>query len=333
MPKNIFLLESPTNSEDRLTFIWSWMLNVIPDLGQVFSDYVADRTGLPKSTFQTATDHPTYRVSDFPDMLLSTDAWQVLFEHKLSSAMNTDQLERYLRLAGTLSPITRLAFMSRDVWSIDPKVKTNPLYLQPAGADHFLWSDIYPLVVASRSPACIDFEHYLTALGLRPENWGGIGDPFSKGNNLAKALVFSFSQKLKTLGWNARKPPANRWYAVEIRTPMPKVHLAYLKLEETIGSAEPRLLGKTVLLILWTKPQANERLFFAETGRLEGGRFPIYHRSNWKSKFMGPEFKGELFFTASMKDVLGESYGSALDGLSEFFERSMTWAQEVVASE
>lgn len=327
MPRNIFLLEENIDREDRLTFAWSWMLNLLPDLGQAFCDLVAERSGLPTSRFQSATDHPSYRVSDFPDMLLTTSDWQVLFEHKLDAPMDREQLGRYLALAGRF-PQTRLAFMSRDPWTIDASVLSDPLYLKPHGRDHFLWTDIYPLVAACRSHAATDFEQYLARLGLRPESWGGIGDPFVAARPQVMKVMVDASERLQRLGWPTRTPDARKWDAIEMPTPLPNIALAYLKLKKSMGRAEPRVAGRAVELILWTRPKGSERYLPRVSGRLEGAGVPIFVQSDWKNVRMSPENKGELYFTAPMKDVLGSSYGSAVDGIASFVDRVLTFVRD-----
>lgn len=328
MARNIFLLEENINLEDRLTFAWSWMLSLIPDLGQAFCDMVAERSGLPKSPFQSAVDHPPYTLSNRPDMLLTTNDWQVLFEHKLEAPMETDQLRRYLQLARTLGNNMRLAFMSRTPWTIDPGVLSDPLYLKPDGRDHFLWTDIYPLVAACRSHAATDFEQYLAQLGLRPESWGGIGDPFVAARPQVTKVMVDASERLRRLGWPTRTPDSRKWNAIEIPTPLPKIHLGYLKLKESMRSREPRVVGRAVTLIVWTRPDSSERYLPRVTGRLKGRGAPIFVRPDWKNVRMASENKGELYFTAPMKEVLGDSYGSAVDGITSFADRVLTYVRD-----
>lgn len=326
MARNIFLLEEKIDLEDRLTFAWSWMLNLVPELGQAFSDLIATRSGLPLSRFQSATDHPSYRVSDFPDMLLATKDWQVLFEHKLDAPMDTNQLERYLRLAADTG--TRLAFMSRDPWNVAPTVMGHPLYLRPSDRDHFLWTDIYPLVASCTSHAATDFEQYLAKLGLRPEDWGGIGDPFVAARPQVTKVMVDASKLLRRLGWPARTPDLKKWDAIEIPKPLPNVHLAYLKLKKTMGRAEPRVIGRAVEMIIWTRPAGNERFLPRVDGKLESSSIPIYIKPDWKSIRMPPEYRGELYFTAPMRDVLGHSYGAALEGITAFANETLTFVRD-----
>jgi hypothetical protein len=328
MPRNIFLLEDNINLEDRLTFAWSWMLNLLPELGQAFCDLIADRTRLPKARFVSATDHPSYRVSDYPDMLLTTSGWRLIFEHKLGSPMNTQQLESYLSLAATLGKDTKLAFMSRDPWTVAPTVLSNPLYMRPHDHDHFLWTDIYPLVAACRSHAATDFEQYLARLGLRPENWGGIGDPFAAARPQITQVMVDASARLRRLGWPTRTPDERKWDAIEMPNPLPNIHLGYLKLKRTMGQAEPRVIGRAVELIVWTKPQGSERYLPRVTGRLAGSGGPIFVQSDWKNVRMSSDKKGELYFTAPMRDVLGNSYGSAVDGIASFADRVLTYVRD-----
>ena len=77
--------------------------------------------------------------------------------------------------------------MAPDPWEIAPDVLADPLYLRPRDASHFYWSDVYPMVASARSHAAEHFLHYFDELGFCPEHWGGIGDPFRRGNQARHA--------------------------------------------------------------------------------------------------------------------------------------------------
>ena len=327
MARNIFLLDEAVDREDRLTFAWGWLLNLLPaTLGQAFCDLVAVRTGLPPAKFQSVTDHPEYGPNDHPDMLLSTNSWRIVFEHKLAAPLDNDQLQRYLRLAAAM-PGTRVAFMSRTPHEIDEAVLGHPLYLKPQDGNHFLWTDIYPLVVACTSPAATDFEMYLARLGLRPEHWGGLGDPFVAARPEVVEVLAGASNRLRRMGWPARRPSSSRW-DIEIRHPLPNIHNAYLKLKPSMEGREPNVPGRAIEMILWTKPDGGMRYLPRVSGQLSGRGAPVFVRPDWKNKRMGQEFKGELFFTSPLKEVLGESRGSAIDGVAEFANRVLCFARD-----
>lgn len=313
-------------AEDALTARWCFLLNQLPTLGQAFADYVADTTGLPRAHFQQAIDHPTHGrgVRDFPDMLLATDAWRVLFEHKLEAPCNNDQLGRYRNLAATLED-TRLAFMAPDAWDIAADVLKHPLYLKPRDADHFYWSDVYPLVASDRSPLAGFFTSYLDEEGLKPEGWGGVGDPFTRGNDRARQVMAEVTSAL-ALPWRARKQQPSHWDAIEMRMPLPGVNLAYLKLKRTMGAAEPRIIGQAVELIIWT-PSDNDRILPRVTGRLAGDGPTVFVRPDWAPRRM-KGVKGEVYFTMAMRDVLGDSLEAAVVNLVAFANRVMTYVRD-----
>jgi hypothetical protein len=218
--------------------------------------------------------------------------------------------------------------MSRDPWAIDAGVLGDPSYLKPQDRDHFFWADIYPLVAACRSYAATDFEQYLARLGLRPESWGGIGDPFVAARPQVVKVMVEASERLRRLGWPTRTPDARKWDAIEIPTPLPNISLCYLKIKKSMGRAEPRVVGRAVELIVWTRPTGSERYLPRVNGRLEGPGAPIFVQSDWKNVRMPTENKGELYFTAPMKDVLGDSYGSAVDGITSFADRVLTYLRD-----
>jgi hypothetical protein len=291
-------------AEDELTARWCFLLNQLPSLGQSFADYVADATGLPRARFQQAVDHPTHGrgVRDFPDMLLATDGWRVLFEHKLAAPCNNDQLGRYRNLATTLEG-TRLAFMAPDAWDITKDVLEHPLYCKPRDADHFYWSDVYPLVARDGSPLAGHFLEYMDGEGLKPESWGAVGDPFTRGNDRARQVMAAVTAALAG-PWRARRQQASHWDAIQMRDPLPGVFLAYLKLKRTMGADEPRVIGQAVELIIWT-PEDAPRLLPRVTGKLAGEGATVYVRPDWKARRM--KGKGELYFTMAMRDALGGS--------------------------
>ena len=72
MARNIFLPDPAIEVEDRLTFAWSGIMQLVPELGQSFCDYISDQCGLPRSRFESAVDHPSYMATDRPDLLLAT---------------------------------------------------------------------------------------------------------------------------------------------------------------------------------------------------------------------------------------------------------------------
>lgn len=183
-------------------------------------------------------------------MLLTTTEWEILFENKLEAPLNPDQLKRYLSLARTIGEKTRVAFMSRDRRVIADEVLSDSVYVRPKGREHFLWTDIYPIIAGSRAHAAVDFEQYLAFIGLRPEHWGGIGDPFLAAVPLVTKVMVDASERLRRLGWRARSPDEKKWDAIEMPRPLPDIHLGYLKLKKSMGSAEPRVIGRAVEFIV-----------------------------------------------------------------------------------
>jgi hypothetical protein len=175
---NIFLVDGRLKAEDRLTYSWAYVLNTVPGLGQRFADWIGDRAGLGETTFRTAIDHPAGTARDRPDFQLRCDNWSMLFEHKLYSGLGVAQLERYLEYA-TDGRRNYLGLVTPRLVDVSPAVVRHRRYKRPMQRKHFLWQDFFPLIQKSRGKLARDFAEYLGASGVKPWQWGSIGDPFT----------------------------------------------------------------------------------------------------------------------------------------------------------
>jgi hypothetical protein len=109
-----------------------------------------------------------------PDMLLTlADGRRVICEHKLDAAETEQeqddgqmslQLERYLRIPD----IDGLAYFRSGLKAPADDVLTNPLYLRPASAKHFLWRDLYPALSRSDSQLSSWLRDGFEHLGFTP---------------------------------------------------------------------------------------------------------------------------------------------------------------------
>jgi hypothetical protein len=91
MNANIFLVDPRLGLEDQLTAFWHYVLNLVPELGQGFMEQVATQAGLSRSRFVGAIDHPMGDRHNHPDLLIQTDKYDVLFEHKVDSPFGPHQ--------------------------------------------------------------------------------------------------------------------------------------------------------------------------------------------------------------------------------------------------
>ena len=134
--------------------------------------------------------------------------------------------------------------------------------------------------------------------------------------------------RLTALGWPARRPQNSHWDAIEVRRPLPNIHLGYMKLKRTMGRMEPRVVGQAVEFIVWTTPDGEKRLLPHVTGRLEGEGAPIFVRPDWPNRTMPKQHKGELYFTIPMRDALGSTHESAVEGIVNFVDRALTYVRD-----
>jgi len=117
-----------------------------------------------------------------PDMILTLkDGHVIACEHKLEAVQTllplgdapeepVPQLSRYLKL-----PIDALVFVRARLRPPDRDVLDHPKYICPAGKQHFLWRDFYPLLDASRSPFCGWLRDGFRFLGFTPPH-PAVGD-------------------------------------------------------------------------------------------------------------------------------------------------------------
>lgn len=228
---NIFLVSPRLTEEDRFTRHWEYLLHNCVGLPQAILDLVCLRTGLSKSKFQSMTDHPKgYGRGNAPDFLMTSEGFDIVFEHKLDSNLGPQQLERYVS-AVSERPNTYLALIgNQSGLTISDEVQNNSRYLAPRNEDcpYFLWESFYTTIRQQPEKLADEFIDYMDSFGMVPWDFGEWRDPFS---DAASATQFgelwrpvkAYFKNQKT--WVGQK---SNPLGLEVRKPHPEVVQYYI---------------------------------------------------------------------------------------------------------
>lgn len=306
--------------EDRLTFSWAYVLSTAPGLGQRFVDLVSGRTGLPEAEFLAAIDHPEGTQRDRPDFLLKTSKWSMVLEHKLDAGLGVKQLERYLEYAGGGRRMY-LGFVAPRLMDVAPAVLRHPRYRKPKGTQHFLWQDFFPLIERSKSKLAQDFGEYLGALGVTPWQWGRLGDPFT--NPSAEAAL---REVFREVAVRLREPgrmvvPSRLTLGLEIRKPLPGIHLSYLYASPSIEEWDARVPGRALVMNAWVLRSSNRRRLPKAFGYLRGTEPRIFVDDDDRLANWPPYPHAERVFSTALPPILGRSPSGAAGRITAFVER------------
>jgi hypothetical protein len=240
--------------EDMVTALWHYLLTAAPEVGQAFVDRLVQTTDLPPAKYLGALDHPVGDAENRPDLLLQTDSWQVLFEHKVDSPLGLRQLERYLDFARSRG--WRLALMARRPLQIPESVAASSIFVSPSDASsarHFLWPDLGPLLKSVGHPLALEFVDFLEERGLGTFSWAGLGNPFynPEAAEMLRLLYGATKPVFAHPGVRFMKKATSLVY--EVRRPHPKVHLINIGPLESVAQSLPRLRGPVMGLWVWVQ--------------------------------------------------------------------------------
>lgn len=167
---NIFQLSPRLDLEDRFTALLSYVVETDPSVGSAWTSHLLAGSSENLGDFESVTDHPRYPGERYlPDLAIHTTRGTILCEHKIDSALEDTQVERYLQIAERHN--AHLVVISQKTCRISKENLQHPRYLQPGenGRVHFYWEDLFPIV--SRSPVKLsrDFARFISEdLGMRP---------------------------------------------------------------------------------------------------------------------------------------------------------------------
>lgn len=316
----IFLMREGLGTEDRLTFSWAYVLNAERRVGQKVVDLVSARTGLPAAEFLSAIDHPEGTQRDRPDFVLKTNTWSMVLEHKLDAGLGVKQLERYLDYVGD-GRRTYLGLVAPRLIDVAQAVLRHPRYRRPKGAKHFLWQDFYPLLERSKSKLVQDFGLYLGALGVTPWQWGRLGDPFTNptADQALREVLRAVADELREPG--RRVVPSRRTLGLEIRRPLPGVHLCYLHAAPSIEEWDARVQGRALVMNAWVKRKTTRPRFGPAHGYLRGSEPRIFVNDTLVRSSWNPDVYREREFMTPLGEILGRSPAGAEARILEFVKR------------
>jgi len=179
------------------------------------------------ATVRTQTAFAAQR--SVPDMLLTlSDGRRVICEHKLEAAETEQeqddgqvslQLERYLRIPD----IDGLAYFRSGLKPPAGDVLNHPLYLRPASAKHFLWSDLYPALSRSEGLLSSWLREAFERLGFTPvvPHIGALVAEDKEGEHRAQVNFGKLWLPLRELlspDWNSETGTSSALYLVPKRS-------------------------------------------------------------------------------------------------------------------
>ena len=312
--------------EDRLTYSWAYLLNTERKIAQKVVDQISARTGLPSTDFVAAIDHPSGTQRDRPDFLLKTSKWSMVLEHKLDAELGVKQLERYLEYVGD-GRRTYLGLVAPRLMDVSPAVRRHPRYRKPKGTQHFLWQDFFPLIERSKSKLVQDFGLYLESLGIKPWQWGRLGDPFTNpaADAALRELLGAVADRLRAPG--RQVIPSRRTLGLEIRKPLPGVHLCYLHAASSIEEWDARLQGRTLVMNAWVKRKTTRPRFGLAYGYLRGSQPRIFVTDDLARSSWDRDLYREREFMTPLGDVLGRAPAGAEKRIADFVDRCFVHLQ------
>jgi regulator of RNase E activity RraB len=332
--KNLFLLPSVIGSEDRFTTSLAYLIERIPELGQALVDFLLDSSGHGSDRFIEGVDHPALSLADRPDFMLVCEGCNILLEHKLESTLGDTQLERYLELAHKQEKPTFLALISNRRLPVVEAVRLDPTYLKPTDSvlPHFVWSEVHSLVQKRKESIAAEFLQYMDSLWMRPwklERWGTLFE--DQDSNCV------FIEQLERVGEYFRQMGATfrinaRGLGLEIRKPLPWLHLLYLYAERnskppTDGIASPHLTAN-----FWIDEKHSELAAFKDIfAKVDLGGIPaiafVGAAPRWK-----PNIHHACSYTAALENVLDNDQLITHQKLIAFTLGSFDHAKSLVAS-
>jgi hypothetical protein len=258
--------------EDMVTALWHYVLAAVPGVGQAFVDELASRTHLVSAKFIGALDHPQGNKANRPDLLIQSDKWSVLFEHKLDSPCGASQLERYLAFARTKN--WKLAVMAKRPIELPVQVVGDAEFVAPIDLQqprHFLWQDLQPLLRAAGHPLATEFAEFMEERGLGTFSWAGLGNPFHSrpAADTLRTLYGAVRPVFPEHGVRFIKKATSLVY--EVRRPFPGVHLINVGPLESVAQCVPELRGPVMALWVWMPRKAvrvSVRVLPKRSGRL-----------------------------------------------------------------
>lgn len=222
---NIFTISPKLTQEDRFTLHWEYLLNRLPELGQLLIDYLSETSGIDNSIFLEALDQSRFYFSKRvrPDLMIFCKDYCIVCEHKLMSPLGKTQLQRYCELSHTEKQLYVLLITNKIDEKINDKVLDAPNYLKPLKSKHpyYLWEKFYPFVQACEKNLAKEFAKYMDDLGMAPwisSAWNDIFIDETSAKQFRKLLetaIHYFKEKIRpkkspkdpvSLGFQIQKP-------------------------------------------------------------------------------------------------------------------------------
>lgn len=215
--------------EDHLTEFFASALTISPSFRKsyfdlVLKDFVTGKGWIDSPIVDIQTQIGFEGTTCCPDMILRlSNGKSIACEHKLDALETIGperdqraQLIRYLDL-----PIDGLLYV-RTAWRPpDAQVLRHPKYVRPAGREHFLWRDFYPLLVAEKGLFFNWIREGFERLGFTPPHpsigeMSGSDEETNRMNRKNFAKLWGPTRSLAhSLGWKVHSDSIVELYLTE----------------------------------------------------------------------------------------------------------------------
>lgn len=219
-------------AEDRFTASLHYLIDSVPPIGQSIADLISDQSGISRSPFLRAHDHPSGDDASRPDFLLECADYDLLCEHKLKSGLGVRQLERYLELPAAKP--TYLVFITNCSQRLSSDVVSHPRYLRPKQSlvPYFTWDAIYPLIAERTERIAQEFARYMRDLEMAPTTLPSGWEHLFVDPEVANAF-FDATREARAFFQNAgarcKADPSRLGF--QLSYPSPWMHLLYFCVE------------------------------------------------------------------------------------------------------
>lgn len=320
---NVFRISPELGPEDRFTAHLQYLLDCLPEIGQVWADYLLTQAGKAASRFVRAVDHPPSSFEDRPDFLLECEDVDIVCEHKLGSALGRRQLERYLVLPSSRPSYVTL--ISSGILAVPEEVRASAWYLAPTGDGlvHYRWDELYPLIASRPERLARDFAEYMDELGMRPLSAGSWSDLFrsrSRAEEFAEQLRLVISH-FKQIGAVCSLDQGR--LGLKIQRPERWLPLMHLGASRTVNAPEPALGGPYLRAAMYVYASDPRRQAFeVPATRLEFGGGTILSRPANEVASWSPDRIWVRQYLTSLESVLSADAVVMRDRLREFAIRA-----------
>lgn len=252
---NIFTISQKLSQEDRFTLHWEYLLNRLPELGQLLIDYLSETSGIDNSRFLEALDQSrfSFNKKDRPDLMIFCEDYCIVCEHKLWSPLGKNQLQRYCELTHTEKQLYVVLITNKIGEKINNKVLDAPNYLKPLKSKYpyYLWENFYPFVQGCKKNLAREFAEYMDTLVMTPWEFKAWDDIFvvetaaEQFRKLLETAIHYFKEEIRPQ--KSPKDPVSLGFQIQKPQDLP-IRVIHFLADKTPGHLDHGLNGRGIFL-------------------------------------------------------------------------------------